>query len=93
MDELDNAKEILKLTQNLGKVSERLCIVETNQLHTNASLTEIKASLAILVSRSNTTDNTISNSKGFVAGMVATTSVAITIIVWLFTNFITSLKK
>lgn len=84
-------KAILDLNKDMAKLSERVAVIEITDKHVAADLAEIKASLAVLVLKSSQTENTIHNSKGFIGGVVATTSIIFAVATWLagfmFSNF------
>jgi hypothetical protein len=80
MNEIDNNKAIYELSKDVSKLTERVAILETNNIHIMTSLSEIKVSLTILIEKSNTNNNNFTNSKNFISGIVATTAVVVSIV-------------
>ena len=84
----EQIQNILEVTKEISCMKERLAILETNNMHVMTCLVEIKASLATLVTQSSSNSLTISNSKGFVAGVIATVSISISLVIWLLNSFV-----
>lgn len=83
MNEIDNNKAIYELTKDMYKLTERVAILETNNIHIMTSLSDIKNSLVILLEKSNSNNSNFSNSKNFIGGIVAAMSVIITVLGYL----------
>jgi hypothetical protein len=92
MNGIDNNKAIYELTRDMSKLTERVAILETNNMHIMTSLSEIKSSLTILIEKSNNNNNNFTNSKNFIGGIVATVSIAVTILSYFIGAFINSFK-